>query len=77
MAARLLSRRGEIAHPDPERAIEFSLMTIGLVLKGLVLGGDWPGSRVTTERVRRELTQMTLAYLTAPQDPPSFPPTAR
>jgi len=65
VAALLLARRAEIAHPDAERAIEFSLLTIGLVLKGLVLGGDWPGSRVTAERVTRELTRMTLGYLGA------------
>jgi AcrR family transcriptional regulator len=70
VATLLLARRGDIAHPDPERAIEFSLLTIGLVLKGLMLGGDWPGSRITPERVTRELTRMTLAYLGAPHEVP-------
>ena len=46
------------------------LLTIGLVLKGLMLGGDWPGSRITPERVTRELTRMTLAYLGAPHEVP-------
>jgi AcrR family transcriptional regulator len=63
IGALLLARREEIGHPEPERAIEFSLLTIALVLKGLVLGGDWPGSGVTTERVTRELSRVTVSYL--------------
>jgi len=63
IAALLLARRGEIHHPSPARGIAFSLLAIELVLKGLVLGGDWPGARIAPARVTAELTRMTLRYL--------------
>jgi AcrR family transcriptional regulator len=63
VAAILLARRDEIDHPDPAPAIEFALLAIGLVLKGLVLRADWPAADVPAERVERELTAMTRRYL--------------
>jgi AcrR family transcriptional regulator len=63
VATILLGRRDDIDHPAPERAVEFALLTIALVLKGLVLRAGWPAADVPVERVERELTTMTLRYL--------------
>lgn len=65
VAAVLLAHRDGIDHPAPERAVEFALLTIALVLKGLVLRAGWPAADVPVERVERELTTMTLRYLGA------------
>jgi len=60
----LLARRGEIRHPDPERAVLFALRQIFAVLAHeIVVGHEEDGPALSDERLARELTTACLAYL--------------
>lgn len=59
----LLSRRAEIAHPDPERAVRFLLVTLGLTLKGYLLQGDRLGTPTSWNELSEELQRFALGYL--------------
>ncbi len=68
VAQALLARRDEIHHPDPESAVRFAMLTIGLTAQGTIilphnpadLSRLWPG---IDEQVERELTRMLLRFL--------------
>lgn len=66
----LLSRRAEIGHPDPEQAVEFLFVTLGLALKGFLLNRDRLGAAISWPRISTELTRMALEYLRAAPSPP-------
>jgi len=59
------SRRDEMRHPDPESAARFALLTVGLVLRGVVLTDQAPPGFLLGEdfSVEEELTRMVLGYL--------------
>ena len=59
----LLSRRAEIAHPDPDRAVRFLLVTLGLTLKGYLLQGDRLGTPTSWHELSEELQRFALGYL--------------
>jgi AcrR family transcriptional regulator len=62
---RLLERRREIAHPDPERAISFGLLLVDGATREAILFGEaerLPG-RPSDAVLARELTAAWLAYL--------------
>ena len=59
----LLARRAEIGHQRPEEAINFLLVSIGLVLKGIVLQGKRLGIVMSIEDVARELETLAFGYL--------------
>lgn len=71
LAALLLARRREIAHPDPERAARFGL---GLVLDGIqsaVLFDETRNVPLDDAGLAAELTRVYLAYLGVPPTPDS------
>jgi AcrR family transcriptional regulator len=77
MAALTAARSDEVRHPDPEGAVRFALMTVGLVLRGIVLTDHGPPGFLLGEdvSVEDELTRMVLGYLgvdggSAPDSPP-------
>lgn len=59
------SKRDEMRHPDPEGAVRFALLTVGLVLRGVVLADQAPRGILLPEDVslEDELTRMVLGYL--------------
>jgi AcrR family transcriptional regulator len=59
------SKRDEMRHPDPEGAARFALLTVGLVLRGIVLTDQPPPGFLLGEdfSVEEELTRMVLGYL--------------
>jgi AcrR family transcriptional regulator len=59
------ARAGETTHPDPEAAARFMLVTIGLVLRGVLLADHAPpGLELGDEsKLEGELTRMMLGYL--------------
>jgi hypothetical protein len=59
----LLSRRAEIAHPDPERAVRFLFVTLGLTLKGYLLHGDRLGTAISWTELSDELQRFAIGYL--------------
>jgi AcrR family transcriptional regulator len=65
MVAIAASKRDEMRHPDPDGALRFALLTVGLVLRGLVLADQAPRGIVLAENVslEDELTRMVLGYL--------------
>lgn len=65
LVAIAVSKREEMRHPDPEGALRFALLTVGLVLRGLVLADQAPRGIVLSEdvSVEDELTRMVLGYL--------------
>jgi len=65
LAAIAVSRRAEVAHPDPDAAVRFALLTIGLVLRGVLLREDrLPGLFLRDDAsLENELTRMVLGYL--------------
>lgn len=64
----LLARRSEIGHPDPESAVPFALLMVGVAARGVLtmprdakqLSRLVPGAEA---RLARELPEMVLAYL--------------
>lgn len=65
MAEMVLAKREGIRHPDPESAIRFGLLMVGLVLKGVLLTDPAPAPIFLREGVslEEELTRMVLGYL--------------
>jgi AcrR family transcriptional regulator len=64
----LLTRRGEIRHPDPEFAVPFALMMVGQMARGVFILPRDPkqASRLlpdVSERMQDELPKMFLRYL--------------
>jgi AcrR family transcriptional regulator len=56
----LLERKRDIGHPDPERAIEFSLMLTGAALKEFVLRERYS---IDADQLTRELIDVVTRYL--------------
>ena len=65
LAALATARRGEIRHPDPEAAVRFALLMVGLVLRGVLLRTQpLPGTFLRDDvSIEDELTRMVLGYL--------------
>jgi|ERR1700722_3660790 AcrR family transcriptional regulator len=64
----LLTRRNEIRHPDPESAVRFALLMVGVAAHGVLVLPRSPGdlSRFlpdTAAQLERELPRMFLRYL--------------
>ena len=68
----LLSRRGEIRHPDPERAVELAFFFAAAVCRDRILFADAPHSestRISDPELVREVTRMILGYLNVSLSP--------
>jgi AcrR family transcriptional regulator len=65
LATLVAANREAIRHPDPDAAVRFALLTLGLVLRGVVLReGRLPGLFLREDvSVEEELTRMVLGYL--------------
>jgi AcrR family transcriptional regulator len=65
LATLVVSSRAAIRHPDPDAAVRFALLTVGLVLRGVVLREQrLPGLFLRDDvSVEEELTRMVLGYL--------------
>jgi AcrR family transcriptional regulator len=65
LATLVAANREAIRHPDPDSAVRFALLTLGLVLRGVVLReGRLPGLFLREDvSVEEELTRMVLGYL--------------
>lgn len=65
LAAIVSARREQMRHPDPEGAVRFALLTVGLVLRGVVLTDQAPPGFLLGEHVsvEEELTRVVLGYL--------------
>jgi AcrR family transcriptional regulator len=62
----LLSRREEITHPDPERAVDVAIFMATTVCRESILFGDAPhaaATRLSLREVEREAVRMVLGYL--------------
>jgi hypothetical protein len=60
----ITARRAEITHPDPEAAARFALVTVGLVLRGVLLADRMPpGITIDETNLEAELTRLVLGYL--------------
>ena len=65
----LLSRRKEIKHPHPERAVELVLYFAAAICRDRILFADAPhtaATRLSEPELVREVTRMVLAYLNTP-----------
>jgi AcrR family transcriptional regulator len=63
IGALLLSRRRDLAHPDPGDAVRFCLIAVGSALRTLVLSTEHPHPFATGERLAGELSRLCLRYL--------------
>jgi AcrR family transcriptional regulator len=64
LRALLLPRRGQIGHPDPERAIELGfMMMIGALRELVVFGETWPAPPAHTPALAAEVARMFCGYL--------------
>lgn len=65
----LLTRRDEIRHPEPEAAVKFGMLMVGLLVQGVIVSASGDPKRVTQilgggeEVLERELPRMLLRYL--------------
>jgi AcrR family transcriptional regulator len=69
----LLARRSEIGHPDPESAVPFALLMVGVAAKGVLTmpRETQQLSRLVPDieaRLEQELPEMVLAYLQIKND---------
>ena len=64
----LLTRRGQLDHPEPEVGIDIGVQfAMGLMLQSVVLGDLRAGGRTLSDReLEREITRSFLAYIGAP-----------
>jgi AcrR family transcriptional regulator len=67
----LLARRAEIGHPDPESAVPFALLMVGVAAKGVLTMSRESNqlSRLVPDvdaQLERDLPEMVLAYLRVP-----------
>jgi AcrR family transcriptional regulator len=62
----LLLRRGDVSHPDPERAIQFLFVTLGLTLKGYLLHRDRLLKPISWDELSEELQRFAIGYLVPP-----------
>jgi AcrR family transcriptional regulator len=72
----LLSRRGEIHHPNPELAVNLGMMMVVFTLREIFLMYDEPLQpsaylNVTDEQLNRELPNAFLRYLGLEEDSPT------
>ncbi|HET7233275.1 MAG TPA: TetR/AcrR family transcriptional regulator, partial [Longimicrobium sp.] len=59
LARIITARRAEVTHPDPEAAARFALVTIGLVLRGVLLADQTPpGLSIDEASLEPELTRL-------------------
>jgi len=67
LSALLLARRGEIAHPDPEKAAAFGLTLVFSTLDSVMLFGELRSGALALgdDELARELSRAYLAYLGA------------
>jgi hypothetical protein len=87
MTALILSRRAELGHPDPERAVELAVQTVLAVLDEQALYGGIraAGAVLDDDVIADQLAELLLAYLRiTPASPPpggtrrsSRPPSTR
>jgi AcrR family transcriptional regulator len=64
LRALLLARRDEVAHPDPDRAIELGfMMVIGSLRELVVFGETWPAPPAHTPALAAEVARMYCGYL--------------
>lgn len=64
--ARIITERsGQLRHPNPQAAARFALVTLGLVIRGVVLADHAPPGLALADdfRLEDELTRMVLGYL--------------
>jgi AcrR family transcriptional regulator len=66
LTALMLSRRGEIKHPDPETAIEFAVLTLASVIRSAIVDEDAAHGLTAPENLEDEITRMLFAYLGIP-----------
>lgn len=61
----IASKGSQVRHPNPEAAARFALVTLGLVLRGVVLADHAPPGLSLADdfRLEDELTRMVLGYL--------------
>ncbi|HYH80827.1 MAG TPA: TetR/AcrR family transcriptional regulator [Longimicrobium sp.] len=59
------AKAGEVRHPAPENAARFALVTMGLVLRGLILADHAPAGLALGDEtnLEDELTRLVLGYL--------------
>lgn len=62
VTALMLRHRDQITHPDPEGAIEFAVLTLASVIRGLIIDEDSHGLNAPDD-LEQELTRMLFAYL--------------
>jgi AcrR family transcriptional regulator len=75
----LLARRTEIGHPDPESAVPFALLMVGVAAKGVLTMPRDPKtlSRLVPDveaRLEQELPEMVLSYLRISTSAPTAAP---
>ncbi len=74
VAAMLLTRRDEIGHPDPEAAVRFAMLMIGLAAQGTIILPHTPSALShllpdIDRKVERELPHMILQFLGVKAEP--------
>ena len=62
ITALMLTHRDKIGHPEPETAIEFAVLTLASVIRGIVIDEDTHGLTAPDD-LEEELTRMIFAYV--------------
>jgi len=67
------AKAGEMTHPAPEAAARFALVTVGLVLRGVLLSDTAPPGLTLDDEtdLEAELTRLVLGYLGVGEGSPS------
>lgn len=63
LTAIMLRNRDQIAHPDPERAIEFAMLVIASVIESVIIEDEGSHGLRAPDNLEQELTRMVLGYL--------------